>query len=199
MLMEVALRVKWLVDRWYIDLLLSRFCLCPLLRPQPTTPRLLSPPQHLPSSPSITSQWWPWALRSTPAACPRPDRTWTPSCRWVGLGSDLAGVPAGAGRVIGCNRRSISPAGDPAHRTHSGTTSQHRGRAEKSGHRQPRPRCHGHRLLRHRHGHRGGGLFDELMDPSHKLWFRETLQIKLTVRFHPRASKNAIQAPKPRG
>lgn len=41
--------------------------------------------------------------------------------------------------------------GYPAHRAHSGEESERRGRAETSGHREPRPHHHGYGLLGHRH------------------------------------------------
>lgn len=41
--------------------------------------------------------------------------------------------------------------GYPAHRAHSGEESERRGGAETSGHREPRPRRHGHGLLGHGH------------------------------------------------
>lgn len=56
----------------------SRYCPPP---PQPTTPRSSSQLPHWPSTRTITSLWWPWAHLSTPALCPRPDRTWILLCR----------------------------------------------------------------------------------------------------------------------
>lgn len=53
--------------------------------------------------------------------------------------------------------------GYPAHRAHSGEESECRGRAETSGHREPRPHYHGYGLLGYRHWHRRGGWHDELI------------------------------------